>query len=320
MNIIKESLLTRSVLAGAVLALTVSPAKGQYQAPSSLQGKTIVIPIGTTFEGRINSTIGSAISRQGERFNIDLSSPVLANGVDVLIPAGAEVTGEVVEAIPAKKVPHQKYEQKPIGKLRVELTSLKMPDGSTFPLVASIAPDKFARTGGTRGERPIGTGVAYMGSQASFEAVGPGNPRYASSGSRRGGAPKVVSPSDVLKDPILGRDKIYAQTNQRGAAIDSLVRKHNDLFIYSGSPITMRLEAPLKLFFNAAAGAAATLNASPAVMPESGGARYRRFEKDSEDLAKPQDAGAVSPSIIPGTQSNGGSPASHKDNANDSQF
>ncbi len=232
------------VMVIGLCALLPPTGYAQYQAPSSLQGKTIVIPIGTTFEGRIDTTIGSAISRQGERFAISLSSPVLANGADVLIPAGAQVMGEIVEAVQAKKVPHQKYEAKPMGKLRVQLTALRMPDGLTFPLVASIVPDKMTQRGSHQ-QRPLGTGVAYVGSQANFEVVAPGNPQY--NRPRRGAPPKVVSPSDVLKDPILGRDQLYANNgNQMGGAIRSLVRKHNDLYIYIFSPIRMRINAPFK--------------------------------------------------------------------------
>lgn len=97
-----------------VVLLFIQPTLAQpgvspyYKAPDSLAGRTIVIPAGTTFEGRIESTIGSSVSKQGERFIITLSSPLLANGSDVLIPAGAEVLGEVVQAIPAKDVPHAK--------------------------------------------------------------------------------------------------------------------------------------------------------------------------------------------------------------------
>jgi hypothetical protein len=322
------------IVVTATLNFVLSPplTYAQYQAPSSLQGKTIVIPIGTTFEGRIDSTIGSSISRQGERFVISTSSPVLANGVDVLIPAGAEVMGEVVEAVPAKKVPHQKYQIKPIGKLRVQLTALRMPDGLTFPLIASIIPDKMTARGGNQ-QRPLGTGVAYVGSQANFEVVAPGNPQY--NRARRGTAPKVVSPSDVLKDPILGRDQLYANNgNPMGGAIRSLVRKHNDLYIYSGSPISMRIDAPFKLSFSSAQGAASALNAPPTVAPDQTGAQSgKRFIKDgaagdandAANVPQPAATGGTANTTTASPPLNGGpvgqneKPAKKHDN-NDSEF
>ncbi len=88
-----------------------------YRAETSYAGKTFVIPAGTTFEGRIETTISSTGSKQGTPFTISISSPLLSNGSDVLIPAGATVLGEVVQAIPANavpvtKIPNQKKENR----------------------------------------------------------------------------------------------------------------------------------------------------------------------------------------------------------------
>ncbi len=107
------------ISAAAIFFLGIKPLMAQpgvspyYKAPASYAGKTFVVPAGTTFEGRIQSTIGSSVSKQGTPFIITIPSPVLANGSDVLIPAGSEVLGEVVQAVPAnavpvEKVPHQK--------------------------------------------------------------------------------------------------------------------------------------------------------------------------------------------------------------------
>src|SRR3954464_7296936 len=57
-----------------------------YHAPNTIHGKTIVLPIGSTFEGRIDQTISSEHSHAGTRFNIVVDSPVLVNGTDVVIP------------------------------------------------------------------------------------------------------------------------------------------------------------------------------------------------------------------------------------------
>jgi len=296
----------------------------QYQAPSTLQGKVIVIPIGTTFEGRIDNTIGSAVSRQGERFVISMSSPLLANGTEVLIPAGSEIIGEVVEAIPSHKVPRQKNQVKQIGKLRVELTALKTPDGLTFPLVASIVADK-SKMGQMAQQHPLGTGVAYVGSNSAFEAVAPGNPRYIRQ--QPGQAPKVLSPGDIMRDPILGRDQSYANNSfQQGAMIRSLVRKKNDLFIYSGSPISMRIDAPFKISLGSSQGAAATLNA-PLLSPETPPAGGRRFNKDT--YGKPptptaaddqNDAQAAPPSAKGGNQPKQPNQPVRKRDPNESEF
>src|SRR5271166_1084048 len=84
------------------------PPQNYYKAASGLQGKTVFLPTGTTFEGRIEQTISSSKSHQGERFSIVIASPILGNGSDVIIPQGSKVLGEVVEAIPHDQVKHPK--------------------------------------------------------------------------------------------------------------------------------------------------------------------------------------------------------------------
>jgi hypothetical protein len=250
--------------------------------PSTAQemgGKTVLIPAGTTIEGRIDSTIGSKVSRQGEKFTITISSPVLANGSEVLIPAGSQVMGEVVEAVPSGKVPHPKKTPKPIGKLRTQLTAMRMPDGALYPLIASVVPDKasskFGHGGGANQGR-LGTGIAYVGSQGNFNAVSPNAP----STQRGKQGLKVVTSDQLMKDPLLGLGK---QANF-GSEIRSLVKKKNDYFIYSGSPLSMRIDAPFKVGVGATPGAAAALEAPPEsqIIPSG----HKRFSHNQNSAAQ----------------------------------
>lgn len=200
--------------------------------------KYIVLPAGTTFEGRIDSTIGSAASHSGERFTITIANPVLANGIDVLIPAGSQVIGEVVEAIPSRSLPHEK-EAPPIqGKLRIQLNSLRTTEGITYPLVASLVAD----AGRDAGTEQTG-GVGYVGDANNFEAVKLGKM------SRRDNYGRgVASRDDVLRDPIYGIDKSGNRTT--GSHIRSLVRRGFDLYIDSGAPLIIKLNAPFRVSLN----------------------------------------------------------------------
>ena len=178
-----------------------------YKAPTSYSGKTIVVPAGTTFEGLIDRTIGSSLSKQGTSFTISVSSPLLANSSDVLIPAGAIIIGQVVQAIPAKDVPHAKKE-KPVGKLRVQITALKMPDGMTYPMVASLVGEEtvsrnpYMYNQFTANNNPVrGSGIAYLGTPSGFETVAPGKARYNS----RTGIQQVITKNEMMNDPIMGR-------------------------------------------------------------------------------------------------------------------
>lgn len=210
-----------------------------YRPPSSLAGKSVLIPIGTTFEGRIDSSISSAKSHAGLRFAIIMSSPVLANGAEVIIPAGAQITGEVVEAIPASSLPRKKGMPPPRGKLRVQINGLRTPDGITYPLVASLAGEITGRSGSQ--STPLGTGVAYVGSSTSFESISP----TTRNSRRQDGRSPVVSKQEMLKNEVYGLDRMNRQ--DQGAQIRSLqVRKH-DYYIDAGSPLTIRLSAPLKI-------------------------------------------------------------------------
>lgn len=216
-----------------------------YRAPSSMSGKTVVMPVGTTFEGRVDQTLSSTQSHAGQSFNIIMSSPVLANGVDVLIPAGSKILGEVVEAVPSGRVPYKrKVQPKPRGKLRIQLTGLQTPDGVTYPMVASVAGEVDARGGGGRSRKtPLGTSVAYVGSNASFESVAPGAP--GTTRQRPGQAAKVMKKKEMLKDAIYGLDD--ERKYHEDSLIRSLVLKKRDYFIYEGSPMTVRLNAPFKI-------------------------------------------------------------------------
>jgi hypothetical protein len=284
-----------TLAATLVLLGTMSPpsfAQG-FQGASSLHGKTVVMPRGTTFEGRMDLTIGSK-SRQGQPFTISMSAPVLANGTDVLIPAGSQIVGEVVEAIPASDVPHPKG-MKPSGKLRVQLSSLRTPDGITYPIVASLAGESYSQNGapgpGTP-NRNLGGGVGYVGTQASFEAVAPGMEAR-----RRGGGSnglQMITKSELMRDPIYGIDQADQQ-NQGGMKIRSLVHRGRDIFIASGSPVSIKLDAPFKIGISQAAGAAAAMTPQVDLNPD--GTFGRRFVKQAPPPPQPQGG---DPNIPPG--------------------
>lgn len=225
-----------------LIALTVScvGASSLYTSANaeltSNVGKTVMIPAGTTFEGRIDQTIGSNKSHAGQKFCVTMASPALGNGQDVIIPAGSQFLGEVVEALSSGHQPHQKGYYKPVGKLRVQITGLRIPDGSTFPVVASFVKD-------AKQSNDLGTGVAYVGTQSSFNQL---YPRGGGPGSRMTGG--LVSKEQMLKNALYG-DPDRAKNNQGGEKnqIRSLMKKGNEVFIENGSPMSIRLDTPLRL-------------------------------------------------------------------------
>jgi hypothetical protein len=297
-------------VAMACIFMSVQAAQAQvtdpsafYERPDTMHGKTLLIPSGTTFEGRIDTTIGSH-SHRGQRFAIVLASPLIANGVDVLVPSGAQVLGEVVEAIPSSALPHKRGQPKPLGKLRVQVTALRMPDGMIFPLVASIVGETFGTGPSAQRNPELGGGVAYMGSQANFALVNPGaSHRFRG---RNGGLATVTPKSELLRDPLYGRD----QDNQSSFSakkqnIRSLTKKGNDLYIFSGSPLTVHLDAPLKI--GIAASPAGTTLLAPTFGQtelETGIRAGRRFARPTDGAGNgttsaPKTNGAASPYMKP---------------------
>jgi hypothetical protein len=265
----------------ASLLLISTPAHAQQQQPnyyggsnaSALSGKTVFLPAGTTFEGRLDKTIGSSASRQGQVFEIEITSPVLANGTEMIIPSGSKVDGEVVEAIPSGRLPHKKGYVKPTGKLRTQLTLLHTPDGMTYPLVASLAPEEIVQ-GTTKKRNNMGNSVGYVGSQASFDAVAPGaSNRFSRFNNQRG--PQVVTKQDLQRDPLYGKDQSQDQ-NDRGGEIRSLMKKGHEIYIYSGSPVTIKLDGPLKIGVAYEPGSEASFNAARehAMQENTGGRRF----------------------------------------------
>jgi hypothetical protein len=223
-----------------------------YRAPSTMRGKTVLIPMGTVFEGKIDETISSQYSHSGQRFRIVLSSPVMLNGTDVVIPVGSAVVGEVVEAMPASRVPRLLGQDKRLikGKLRIQMDGLKTPDGVTYPLVASLAGEIPHGSGNwNKYKTPLGTGVAYMGSAASFEGVDPSRRSFTVDGRTGRVIPKVVTKKELLKDELLGHGDEMFQTNDENI-VRSLVLNKRDYYIYQGSPLSVRLTAPFKIGMN----------------------------------------------------------------------
>lgn len=225
-----------------------------FRPPSTITGKMMILPIGTTFEGRMNLTVSSAKSKPGQAFSIVLASPVLANGVDVVIPAGAEVVGEVVEAISAKSQKKRKGMPAPKGKLRIMVNMLRLPDGTTFPLVGNLIGEDEAGRGRGRGGRgsiqtQLGSGVGYIGSSEAFENIAPGAKRYGQQYTP-GRGPDYVKKREFLAHEIYGTGgDDFKNVNPDDRRIRSLVLRKQDLWIDQGSPLTVKLQAPLRLSF-----------------------------------------------------------------------
>jgi hypothetical protein len=72
----------------------------EASATSSIFGsKQVTLPPGTAITVRLSSAVGSKISASGDHFSAIVARPVEVDG-KVVLPAGAEALGKVVEAVP----------------------------------------------------------------------------------------------------------------------------------------------------------------------------------------------------------------------------
>ena len=77
------------------------PSDDAQAAPASsiLDNKQVTLPSGTVVTVRLGHAVGSKISTNGDHFSATVATPVQVDG-KVVLPAGAEALGRVVEAVP----------------------------------------------------------------------------------------------------------------------------------------------------------------------------------------------------------------------------
>jgi hypothetical protein len=119
-----------------------------------------VLPKGTVLMVGFRETLSSATSRPGDRFAAELVEPVLLNG-RVAIPAGAVITGRVVNVKPGQRLGGR-------AELNLEFIGLKVGSGRESPISAS-----FAGQGASQTRRDATTiGAAAAGGAVLGHAIG----------------------------------------------------------------------------------------------------------------------------------------------------
>ena len=130
----------------------------------------IIVPAGTTFVVRTSTVLGSKTSQTGQTFLATLAQPVSVGGT-AAIPAGATVSGTVVEAKAKGKIKGEAV-------LNLALTSITV-KGHTYPIETAVVQNtvkgKGKRTaattgGGAAGGALIG-GLAGGGKGAGIGAL-----------------------------------------------------------------------------------------------------------------------------------------------------
>ena len=93
---------TLLLLLGASVACSTKPAGENAEAsttPHIFSSKQVTLPAGTVVTVRLARAVGSKLSTNGDHFGATVARPVEVDG-KVVVPAGAEAVGKVVEAVP----------------------------------------------------------------------------------------------------------------------------------------------------------------------------------------------------------------------------
>jgi hypothetical protein len=90
------------LLLWASVACSTKPAGDDAEASATSHifgSKQVTLPPGTAITVRLASAVGSKLSAKDDHFSATVATPVQVNG-KVVLPAGAEALGRVVEAVP----------------------------------------------------------------------------------------------------------------------------------------------------------------------------------------------------------------------------
>ena len=139
------------------------PSVGTATRP--LRGKVVVAPAGARFDASIVTTLSSEINRIGDIVTASVSNPLVV-GSDVVLPAGSQIIGQVVNVIPARR-----FMAGAGGQIEIRFTSIQTPDGQRYPLSASVDTTQFklqAETGGSRTAKAAGKAVVGAGLGAAL--------------------------------------------------------------------------------------------------------------------------------------------------------
>ena len=114
----------------------------------------VTVPNGTELVIRMAESVGTDVNEKGDKFMASLSSPIMIDD-QVVVPAGAEVEGKVVDVQSAGH-----FSGRP--RLAIEMTSLTY-NGKTYDLRSS----QYARQGASRDVRTL----AAIGGGAGVGAI-----------------------------------------------------------------------------------------------------------------------------------------------------
>ena len=151
----------------------------------------VTVPAGTVLSVRLIDSLDSSRNRLGDTFRASLDAPIRLNG-EVVIPAGADVEGRVVEASNAGAYTGR-------SQLALQLTKL-----TAHGEVYSLQTEEYGRSGGARGKgtaETIGAGAALGAIIGGIAGGGKGAAIGGMAGAGAGGVARAANKGEKITFP-----------------------------------------------------------------------------------------------------------------------
>lgn len=172
------------------------------------------LPAGTTMTARLNQSIGTAMSHDGDRFTLTVVDPVIAQDGSVAVPAGATVTGHV-SGIHTAKLPGEQ------SVIRLTFDELNV-NGRRYPFTGSV-------------ENVV---VQNQSTNASSSSTARSAATGAAAGAVLGAIVGGLELSKILEGGLLGA---------AAGSVISLGTGSTEAVIPAGSTMTVRATQPVQL-------------------------------------------------------------------------
>jgi len=212
-----QSKMARTLLCSSALALSLS---GMAQAQrSAYSTRQVSLPEGTVIRAELSDRLSSVDSHPGDRFRGTIRSDQDSAG----LPAGTQVEGQVTAV--------RRASTKEPGTVDVEFTTLRTPDGRTYPITASLTSldsDSVRRNASGR--------LEARGSSSNKDKT-----KFIGYGAGAGALIGALSHGNLLTSAILGAagGYLYGQLNKDKAQNNG---SYSDVNLKAGTEFGVRVD------------------------------------------------------------------------------
>lgn len=147
-----------------------SPDASASQAPERRVPTTVTVPSGKVLTVRLSDAVGSKLSQAGQSFGGSLAKPVEVDG-ETVIPAGAKVSGEVVDAKPLGRFAGGALLQLRLNSIRVNGEELPVETATFTQTIKGKGKRTAVLAGGGAGLGALIGGLAGGGKGAAIGAA-----------------------------------------------------------------------------------------------------------------------------------------------------